>query len=174
MTPKLSNLDIILGYWNKNPYSCFRFNKPKQCSNGIILVSFCSSHLAIKNCYRVSQKNRLFALFWAKTKRRSWVSNLRSFVQQPNTKLTAPLTPLWPIGWRETIKSMIVLTYWDILYLFIKGPGQSVTIIWKNDIRKDHENWSIFYFYDMFWIVVVFEIIAFEIYNLLQALRCNT
>ena len=27
----------------------FRFNNPKQCSNWIILVSFCSSHLAIKN-----------------------------------------------------------------------------------------------------------------------------
>ena len=31
----------------------FRFNNPKQCSNWIILVSFCSSHLAIKNCYNV-------------------------------------------------------------------------------------------------------------------------
>src|ERR1700744_1466567 len=31
----------------------FRFNNPKQCSNGIILVSFCLSHLAIKNCYNV-------------------------------------------------------------------------------------------------------------------------
>src|SRR6185437_9598634 len=27
----------------------FRFNNPKQCSNWMILVSFCSSHLAIKN-----------------------------------------------------------------------------------------------------------------------------
>src|SRR3569623_1028151 len=31
----------------------FRFNNSKQCSNWIILVSFCSSHLAIKNCYNV-------------------------------------------------------------------------------------------------------------------------
>ena len=31
----------------------FRFNNPKQFSNWIILVSFCSSHLAIKNCYNV-------------------------------------------------------------------------------------------------------------------------
>src|SRR6185437_8322761 len=31
----------------------FRFNNPKQCSNWIIFVSFCSSHLAIKNCYSV-------------------------------------------------------------------------------------------------------------------------
>src|SRR5918994_4045608 len=31
----------------------FRFNNPKQCSNWIILVSFCSFHLAIKNCYDV-------------------------------------------------------------------------------------------------------------------------
>ena len=31
----------------------FRFNNPKQCSNWIILVPFCSSHLAIKNCYNV-------------------------------------------------------------------------------------------------------------------------
>src|SRR6185312_12360273 len=31
----------------------FRFNNPKQSSNWIILVSFCSSHLAIKNCYNV-------------------------------------------------------------------------------------------------------------------------
>src|SRR3569623_858170 len=30
-------------------------------------------------------------------------------------------------------------------------------------IRKDHEKWSIFCFYGMFCIVVVFEIIAFEI-----------
>src|SRR3954465_9555891 len=53
MTPKLFNLDIVLGYLNENPDSCFRFNNPKQCSNWIILVSFCSSHLAIKNCYNV-------------------------------------------------------------------------------------------------------------------------
>ena len=53
MTPKWSNLNIVLGYWNENPDSCFRFNNPKQCSNWIILVSFCSSHLAIKNCYNV-------------------------------------------------------------------------------------------------------------------------
>src|SRR3569623_731401 len=31
----------------------FRFNNLKQSSNWIILVSFCSSHLAIKNCYNV-------------------------------------------------------------------------------------------------------------------------
>ena len=31
----------------------FRFNNPKQFSNWIILVSFCSSYLAIKNCYNV-------------------------------------------------------------------------------------------------------------------------
>src|SRR6185437_1923772 len=31
----------------------FRFNNPKQCSNWIILVLFCSSHLTIKNCYDV-------------------------------------------------------------------------------------------------------------------------
>src|SRR3569623_54260 len=35
------------------PDSCFRFNNPKQCSNWIILMSFCSFHLAIKNCYNV-------------------------------------------------------------------------------------------------------------------------
>ena len=48
MTPKLSNLNIVLGYWNENSDSCFRFNNPKQCSSWIILVSFCSSHLAIQ------------------------------------------------------------------------------------------------------------------------------
>ena len=53
MILKLSNLNIVLGYWNENSDSCFRFNNPKQCSNWIILVSFCSSHLAIKNCYNV-------------------------------------------------------------------------------------------------------------------------
>ena len=53
MTPKLSNLKIVLGYWNENSDSCFRFNDPKQCSNWIIFVSFCSSHLAIKNWYNV-------------------------------------------------------------------------------------------------------------------------
>ena len=53
MTPKLSNLNIVLGYWNENMNQNFRFNNPKQCSNWIILVSFCSFHLAIKNCYNV-------------------------------------------------------------------------------------------------------------------------
>ena len=53
MTPKLSNLKIVLGYWNENIDQYFRFNNPKQCSNWIILVSFCSSHLAIKNCFNV-------------------------------------------------------------------------------------------------------------------------
>ena len=51
MTPKLFNLNIVLGYWNENMNQNFRFNNPKQCSNWIILVSFYSSHLAIKNCY---------------------------------------------------------------------------------------------------------------------------
>ena len=31
------------------------------------------------------------------------------------------------------------------------------------DIRKVHEKWSIFCFYDSLWIIVVFEIIAFEV-----------
>src|SRR6185312_15565007 len=31
----------------------FRFNNPKQFLNWIILMSFCSSHLAIKNCYNI-------------------------------------------------------------------------------------------------------------------------
>ena len=53
ITPKLSNLNILLGYWNENLNQNFRFNNPKQCSNWIILMSFCSSHLAIKNCYNV-------------------------------------------------------------------------------------------------------------------------
>ena len=51
MTQKLFNLNIVLGCWNENMNQNFRFNNPKQCSNWIILVSFCSSHLAIKNCY---------------------------------------------------------------------------------------------------------------------------
>ena len=49
MTPKSSNLSIVLGYCNENSDSCFCFNNPKQCLNWIILVPFCSSHLAIKN-----------------------------------------------------------------------------------------------------------------------------
>ena len=48
MTPKLSNLNIFLGYWNENMNQNFRFNNPKQCLNWIIFVSFCSCHLAIK------------------------------------------------------------------------------------------------------------------------------
>ena len=53
MALKLSNLKLVLGYWNENMNQNFRFNNPKQYSNWIILVSFCSSHLAIKNCYNV-------------------------------------------------------------------------------------------------------------------------
>ena len=53
MTLKLSNLNIVLGYWNENMNQAFRFDNPKQYSNWIIFVSFCSSHLAIKNCYNV-------------------------------------------------------------------------------------------------------------------------
>ena len=41
-------MEIVLGYWNENSDSCFRFNNPKQFSNWIILVPSCSSHLAIK------------------------------------------------------------------------------------------------------------------------------
>src|SRR6185312_13525271 len=53
MTPKLSNLNIVLSYQNENMNQNFRFNNPKQFSNWIIFVSFCSSHLAINNCYNV-------------------------------------------------------------------------------------------------------------------------
>jgi hypothetical protein len=37
-------------YWNENSDSCFRFNNPKQRSNWMTLVSFCSSCLAILQC----------------------------------------------------------------------------------------------------------------------------
>ena len=65
MTPKLFNLNIVLSYWNENMNQNFRFNNPKQCSNWIILVLFCSTHLVIKNCYNVHFmknwcKNRFF------------------------------------------------------------------------------------------------------------------
>ena len=63
MTPKLSNLNIALSYWNENSDSCFRFNNPKQYSNWIILVSFCSFYLAIKNwqcLFYKNLKNRFF------------------------------------------------------------------------------------------------------------------
>ena len=46
-------LNNVLGYWNENFDSYFRFNNPRQCSNWIIFVSFCSSHLAIKKYYNV-------------------------------------------------------------------------------------------------------------------------
>ena len=59
MTPKWFNLKIVLGYWNENMNQNFRFNNPKQCSNWIILVSFCSSRLAIKNCYNIHFKKNL-------------------------------------------------------------------------------------------------------------------
>ena len=49
MTQKLSNLNIVLGYWNENMNQNFRFNNPKQCSNWIILVSFYLSCRVIKN-----------------------------------------------------------------------------------------------------------------------------
>ena len=54
MTPKLFNLRIVLGYWNENMNQNFRFNNPKHCLNWIILVSFCSSHLAIKKLLQCS------------------------------------------------------------------------------------------------------------------------
>ena len=47
MAPTWSNLNIVLGYWNENPDSCFRFNNPKQLSNWINLVSFYSSRWVI-------------------------------------------------------------------------------------------------------------------------------
>ena len=48
MTPKLSNLNIVLGYWIENMNQNFRFNNPKQCSNWIIFVSFYSSRRVVK------------------------------------------------------------------------------------------------------------------------------
>ena len=33
MTPKLSNLNIVLGYWNENSDSCFRFYGAKDPTN---------------------------------------------------------------------------------------------------------------------------------------------
>src|SRR3569833_2804730 len=45
MTPYCFYLIIVLCYRNENMNQNFRFNNPKQCSNWIILVSFCSSHL---------------------------------------------------------------------------------------------------------------------------------
>ena len=57
MTPKLSSLNIVLSYWNENMNQNFRFNNPKQFSNWIILMSFCSSHLVIKNWYNIHYEN---------------------------------------------------------------------------------------------------------------------
>ena len=46
---KIIQFENVLGYWNENSDSCFRFNNPKQCSNRIILVSFYSSNRVIKS-----------------------------------------------------------------------------------------------------------------------------
>ena len=64
MTPKLSK--IVLGYWNENSDSCFRFNNSKQFSNWIIFVSFCSFHLSIKNIYNVHIMKKFKNRFSAK------------------------------------------------------------------------------------------------------------
>ena len=66
MAQKLSNLSIVLGYWNENMNQNFRFNNPKQCSNWIILVSFCSSHLAIKELLQCSFYKNL--INWCKNR----------------------------------------------------------------------------------------------------------
>ena len=73
MTPKLSNLNIVLGYWNENMNQNFRFNNPKQCSNWIILVSFCSSHLAIKSA-------TMFILWKFKKSMQKSIKNSKKFV----------------------------------------------------------------------------------------------
>ena len=52
------------------------------------------------------------------------------------------------------------------LGLGLKDQSSNLQSHKKRNIRKDHEKWSIFCFYGMFWIVVVIEIIAFEILKL--------
>ena len=50
------------GYWNENMNQNFRFNNPKQFSNWIILVSFCSSYLTLcittKTCTQIQNFKR--------------------------------------------------------------------------------------------------------------------
>jgi hypothetical protein len=66
-------------------------------------------------------------------------------------------------GWNEhqTIKNRVSYKSY-----YIKGSVNSGKSC--HNIRKVHEKWSIFSFYGMFWIVVVFEGIVFEIANFLS------
>ena len=63
---------------------------------------------------------------------------------------------------------------WLFLKYFLKDQSTRKKTMNKLYIRQVHEKWSIFCFYGIFWIVVVFEIIALEIFNLCTYFRCNT
>ena len=72
-----------------NSDSCFRFNNPKQCSNWIILVSFCSSHLAIKllQClFYENLKNRCKNRFFRKKFKKVCVLQRQACTQIQNFK----------------------------------------------------------------------------------------
>ena len=124
MTPKLSNLKIVWGYWKNSDDSCFRFNNPKQCSNWIIFVSCCSSHLAIKIVtmfilwkFKNWCKNRIFRKNfkkvcvlqrWACSKfKRNYLENYNDSEHAVKTK-NAPLFMIFP---NISFFHMIV-TYW--------------------------------------------------------------
>jgi len=81
---------------------------------------------------------------------------------------TPKILPIWPTKiWHYNFRHVSCSSRQGLKVdkLRIKGPVQSVTIIWKNDIfGKIMKNGA--FFYGMFWIVIVFEIIAFEILKL--------
>ena len=63
---KIIKFEHCFGLLKRKPWFMFRFNNPKQCSNWIILVSFYSSHRAIKmakivfdNIWQIVSINRL-------------------------------------------------------------------------------------------------------------------
>ena len=123
MTPKLSNLNIILGYWNENSDSCFRFNNPKQFSTWIILVSFCSSHLAFKKLLQYSFyenlkdlcKNRFLRNKFKKVcvlQRRACNKFKRNYLENFNDSEHAVKTKNAPFFMIFPDISFLVVNYW--------------------------------------------------------------
>ena len=158
-----------------------------QCSSYENLKNRCKNRFFCKKFKKVCVLQRR-ACTQTQNFKRNYLENYNDSEHAVKTK-NAPFFMIFPnisffhmvVTDRTGLLNLPKTTQIYFLWIRDKGSRRKCFQLFKGPksyekwyIRKDHEKWSIFCFYGMFWIVVVFEMIAFEILNLLQALRCNT
>ena len=126
------------------------------------MIDFCLYFFVVFSIFLWFLEDKLVFFCEIRTRHKKWRQKLWSLVENDQKK-----PEIWKVFLKWSPRGK-----WVPPPLKDQSSGEKVAIF--VDIRKVHEKSSIFCFYGIFWIVVVFEVIAFEILNLCTCFRCNT